>query len=171
MPVGSSLADIEVVKNQITMMLSGEGFQIKEIKDSNTHFNFMTMVGGLPYHIFQNVNRRDSIFVAGNFKITPHQVGLFSRMEQTRKKEFFWNLRISLLTRQSLGDFKIKPKPPEKIEEIFLSSKPVFYDGLTKEKLFSTLFEIHKCSMMVKWMFEEAVGAESETHSLQLFFE
>ncbi|MCW4052757.1 MAG: DUF2299 family protein [Candidatus Bathyarchaeota archaeon] len=165
------MTDIEAVKKQIMMMLSGEGFQIKEIKDSNTHFNLMTMVGGLSYYIFQNVNKRDSIFIAGNFKLAPHQVSLFSRMEQIRRKEFFWNLRISLLTRQGLGDFKIKPKPPEKIEEIFLSSKPVFYDGLTKEKLFSTLFEIHKCSMMVKWMFDEALGAESETSSLQLFFE
>ncbi len=171
MQVGSSLEDIEAVKNRIRSMLSQEGFQIKEIKDANTHFNFMTEVGGLPYHVFQNINKRDNIFISGSFKIAPRQVDSFSKLEHTRKREFFWNLRISLLTRQALGDFKIKPKPPEKIEEIFLSSKPVFYDGLTKEKFFSTLFEIHKCAIMIRWMFEEAVGAESETSSLQLFFE
>jgi hypothetical protein len=171
MQVGSTLENIEVVKNRVKTMLSGEGFQIKEIKDANTHFNFMTVVGGLPYHVFQNINKRDNIFIAGSFKIPPRQVSSYSKMEQTQKKEFFWNLRISLLTRQTLGDFKIKPNPPEKIEEVFLSSKPVFYDGLTKEKFFSTLFEIHKCAMMVRWMFEEAMSAESETSSLQLFFE
>ncbi len=171
MQVGSSLEDVDVVKNRIKTMLSEEGFQIREVKDANTHFNFVTVVGGVPYHIFQNVNKRDSIFISGSFKIASHQIGSYSKMEQTRKEEFFWNLRISLLTRQTLGDFKIKPKPPEKIEEIFLSSKPLFYDGLTKEKFFSTLFEVHKCAVMIRWMFEEAVGAKSETSSLQVLFE
>lgn len=152
------------------IMLNEEGFEFKEIKDPNTYFNLMTTAGGLQYNIFQNVNKRDSVFIAGNVKLAPTQISLYSKLEQSQKKEFFGNLRIALLTRPSLGDFKIKTKPPEYIEEVFLSSKPIFHTELEKEKLFSTLFEMHKCSMMVTWMIEETVGVASRANSLHLFY-
>ena len=168
--VGKRLGDIESVKKKIIIMLNDEGFEFKEIGDPNTHFNLIITAGGLPYNIFQNVNKRDSVFITGSVKLASDQINLYSKMGQSQKKEFFGNLRIALLTRPSLGDFKIKTKPPEYMEEVFLSSKPIFHNELTKERLFSTLFEIHKCSMMVTWMFEETVGVASRANSLHLFY-
>jgi len=168
--MGKRLGDMESIKKKIMIMLNEEGFEFKEIGDPNTHFNLIITAGGLPYNIFQNVSKRDSVFIAGSVKLSSDQIILYSKMEQSQKKEFFGNLRISLLTRPSLGDFKIKTKPPEYIEEVFLSSKPIFHTELEKETLFSTLFEIHKCSMMVTWMFEETVGVASRANSLHLFY-
>ena len=165
-----SLSNIDIVKGKIADWLREEGFQFKEVDDSNAYFNLMTIVGGKPYHIFQNRGKKDSVTVVSNLEFSPEQIKLFSKIDQAEKQSFFCNLRIALLARQSLGDFKIKPKPPEQIEQIFISSKPIYYDALTKGNLISTLYDIHKSVMMAVWLLEEATGAPSGTTGLQSMY-
>lgn len=165
-----SLSNIDIAKGKIADWLREEGFQFKEVDDSNAYFNLMTIVGGKPYHIFQNKGKKDSVTVVSNLEFSPEQIKLFSKIDQAEKQSFFCNLRIALLARQSLGDFKIKPKPPEQIEQIFISSKPIYYDVLTKSNLISTLYDIHKSVMMAVWLLEEAAEAPSGTTGLQSMY-
>lgn len=161
---------IEAAKSKIAGWLREEGFQFKEIEDSNAHFNIMTQIGGKAYHIFQNKSKIDSITIASNHKFSSEQIEKFSKIKKEEKKLFFNNLRIALLARQALGDFKIKPKPPEQIEQIFLSSKPIFYDGLTKNRFISMLHDVHKSAMMTIWILEETIDDISETTGLQSMY-
>lgn len=165
-----SLSSIDIVKGKIVDWLREEGFQFKEVDDSNAYFNLMTIVGGKPIHIFQNRGKKDSVAVISNLEFSPEQTKLFSKIGKAEKQSFFCNLRIALLARQSLGDFKIKPKPPEQIEQVFISSKPIYYDELTKSNLISTLYDIHKSVMMAVWLLEEATGAPSGTTGLQSMY-
>ncbi len=165
-----NLGNVDTVKGKITDWLREEGFQFKEVDDSNAYFNLITMVGGKPYHIFQNRGKMDSVTVASNLELTPGQIKLFSQIAKAEKQLFLCNLRIALLTRQSLGDFKIKPKPPEQIEQIFLSSKPIYYDELRKGSLISTLYDTHKSAMMAIWLLEEVIGTPSTAASLQSMY-
>ena len=170
MNAGRTLSSIESTKAKIIQGLNDEGFPVKEIADSNAHFNLRTTLGGRSYSIFQSKNKKDSVLVACTLRLTPEQIELYSKLKGEDKQSFFWNLRIALLTRQSVGDFKVKPGSPAHFEEVFISSKPVYYDGLTKDKFFSILYEIHKSAMMVTWMLEETTGAPSREEGLQIIY-
>jgi hypothetical protein len=161
---------VETAKGKIIGWLREEGFQFKEVEDSSAHFNIVTQVGRRAYHVFQNRGKIDSVTIASNLQFSNEQIDKFLKLNKEDKRSFFSNLRIALLARETLGDFKVKPKPPEQIEQVFISSKPVYYDGLTKDKFISTLYDIHKSSMMTLWLLEETIGDISETLGLQSMY-
>jgi hypothetical protein len=63
-------------------------------------------------------------------------------------------LRLALLRNNELGDFQIKPDPPNDIAEVFVASRRIFYDTLTKDKLISIIQIVYKEVMMIVWMLE-----------------
>ena len=161
---------VETAKGKIVGWLREEGFQFKEIKDASAYFNIVTQVGRRAYHIFQNKGKIDSVTIASNLQFSNEQIDRFLKINRKEKRSFFSNLRIALLARETLGDFKVKPKPPEQIEQVFLSSKPIYYDGLTKDRFISTLYDVHKSTMMTLWLLEETIDDISETTGLQSMY-
>lgn len=160
----------QLAKAKITRWLKEEGFEAKALKSKHTYFNLITKMGGDPYNIFQSKNKRDSVIISCRLRLTSEQKSLFSKMNKSEQRSFVWDLKMALLTRSSVGDFKLRPKPPLSMEAVFISSKPIYYDGLSKNTLFSTLFDIHKSAMMVQWMLEETSGATVSTKDVQSMY-
>ena len=84
---------------------------------------------------------------------TEEQLKLLKDMDEKKRQEFFWELRLALLKNNELGYFQIKPNPPHDIREVFISSRRLYYDGLTKDRLMTTI----KAIFMVIWMLEQKV--------------
>jgi hypothetical protein len=164
------LKNSQFTKAKIIRWLKEEGFEAKELKGKHTYFNLITKMGGDPYNIFQSRNKKDSVIVSCKLRLTSEQKSLFAKMDKSDRRSFIWDLKMALLTRSSVGDFRILPKAPLSMEAVFISSKPLYYDGLTKTALFSTLFDIHKNAMMVQWMLEETSGATVPTKDVQSMY-
>ena len=151
---------IKEVKKKVLTWLKEEKLSPEEILDPNVHFNFGIKVSGSPLHVVQSVYNSDSIFVAANLILTSMQLDLLNKMSKNKRRKFFWTLRLALVSNNSVGDFLIKPNPPEDVREIFISSKRIYYDALTKDRLLSTIYDIYKTIMMTIWMLEQ----EAENH-------
>jgi len=160
---------IENVKKKIDW-LTVEGYQPEDVSDKDLQalFNILAKVaGGHPYHIVQKKDKQDCFFIACNLVLTPQQLSLLAKMGKEKRWSYFWNLRLRLLTHQNLGDFEIKPNPPKRVTEIFISSKPIYYDALTKNRVISTLIDVYKSTMMAIWMLEQTAGVPvSSTESM-----
>ena len=148
------------VKEKVLNWLKEEALSPEEVSDPNAYFNFGIKVAGKPLHVVQNVRSLDSIFVGANLVLTPPQLSLLKKnMDEKKRQEYFWDLRLALLTNSELGDFQIKPNPPDDVREVFISSKRVFYDTLTKDVLIHTIHNVYKAVTMVVWMLERYAGA------------
>ena len=147
---------VKEVKEKVLNWLKEEAFSPEEISDANAYFNFNIKVAGRPLHVLQNVRSIDSIFAGANLVFTPPQLSLLKNsMDKKKRQEFFWDLRLALLGKTELGDFEIKPNPPDDVREVFISSKRIFYDALTKDRLIHAIGSVYKNVTMVVWMLEE----------------
>ena len=150
---------IGATKQKILTWLREEAFSPEEMPDPNAHFNFGIKVAGSPLHVVQKVHTVDSIFVGANLVLTPDQLDLLGEsMDGKKRQEFFWDLRLALLSNSELGDFQVKPNPPHDVREVFITSRRVFYDALTKDRLILAIQTVYKAVMMVVWMLERYAG-------------
>jgi len=156
---------VKETKEKVLGWLKEEVLSPEEISDPHAFFNFGISVGGLRFHVVQNVRSVDSIFVGGNLVLPEEQSQLLrEKMDEKKRQEFFSDLRLALLTNSEIGDFQIKPSPPDDIREVFVASKRVFYDALTKDRLVSAIHAVHKAVIMAVWMLESHSGiATSKT--------
>ena len=149
---------IETIKNRITQWFQEEGFNPTEITDPNAHFNIVVTVANLPFNVVQDIRKRDSFFVGTRVTFTNNQLASFRRLSREKKQSYTWNLRMELLKNPGLGNFEIRHNPPKDISEVFISSRPIFYDAITKDKVISTIHTIFKAAMMTIWKLEEISG-------------
>lgn len=158
-----SKTSIEVIKKKIIDWLNAEKFRHEEVSDQNAYFNIVVYVSNLGFNTIQRRDREDSIFIGTNLNFTPQQITLLKEMNTPKKQSYFWTLRMRLLNSPTLASFEIRPNPPEEVRTVFISSKPIFYDGLSKGKLFSILFDVHKAVIMTIWLLEQISGATTSS--------
>lgn len=142
--------------------LEEEGLSPTETTDPNASFNLGIKAAGMPLHVVQSTRRNDSIIAAINLVLTEGQLNLLrSKMDESKRLVFFWDLRISLVRNNELGDFGIRPSPPNNIREVFISSKPIYYDELSKSKLMSAIRVVYRAANEVVWLLETHAGANA----------
>jgi hypothetical protein len=138
--------EIKRVRDKIGRWLQEENLSPSEALDPQALFNFHIQPGNL--NVVQMVDWRDSIVVGTNVLLGPLSAKI-NQLNRERKQEFFWDLSIELLKNEAIGDFDIKPNPPENVREVLLKSKPIFYDGLTKDRLMNTIYSMNKVMIMI----------------------
>ncbi len=159
------------VREKVLNWLKEEGLSPEEMEDPNAYFNFNVNVGGRPFNVVQNVLSLDSLFVTANLVFTPDQLTLLeNKMNKKKRKEYFWDLRLALLKNSDLGDFDIKPNPPDDVREVFIYSKKIFYDALTKHKLLQAIHSAYKAYVMVIWMLERHADQPSPKEKKRALF-
>jgi hypothetical protein len=83
---------------------------------------------------------------------------IIKRMNPEKKTALFWDLRLSLVSNSELLDFQIESDTQEDIKAIGMSSRPIFYDAMTKDRLFSSIFGITRAVLMIMWMIQKYAG-------------
>lgn len=150
---------IEETKKRIMNWLNEENYSPTEVADSNAYFNFSAKVGRLSCNVVQNIRKLDSFVVGVNFNFSSEQIELLQKMGKKRRQEFFWDLRLALIRNNELGEFAVKPNPPENVKVVFISSRPIFYDALSKDRLVSGIHLILRTVWMIVWMLERYAGS------------
>ncbi|RZN42943.1 MAG: DUF2299 domain-containing protein [Methanophagales archaeon ANME-1-THS] len=139
---------IKLVKDKIGRWLREENIFPQEALDPQAQFNFYVQHGTLNVNIVQKVDWHDSIVVGTHVILGP----LSSKIDQLdyeKKQEFFWDLSLELLKNGDIGDFDITPDPPDNVREVLIKSRPIFYDGLTKDRLMNTMYAMFKAMIMI----------------------
>ncbi len=151
---------IREVGEKVLNWLEEEGLSPEEVNDPDAHFNFNVNVAGHPFVVVQNLLSLDSVFVGANLVFTSDQLTLLEKkMNKKKREEYFWDLRMVLLENGELGDFEIKPNPPDDVREVTICSKRIFYNTLTKDTLIHAIHNVYKAALMVIWMLERHAGA------------
>ena len=101
-------------------------------------------------NIIFNKDKNDSLMVGAQPKFTQLDIQTFSMLPHDKRSEFFQDLRYTLLKINI--EYVVYPSPPSKIEFVQIM-KPVYFDGLTKGKLFNTTLLVRRAIELTKWCF------------------
>ena len=153
-----STENVMKTKEKIMSWLKEEACSPEEKSDPNAYFNISVKVGNLGCHVIQPVQKIDSIIAVLRLSLPPEQLALLKGMDLEKKKALFWDLRLSLLNNSELLDFGIEADSPEDIKAVSISSKPVFYEELTKPKLFSAIYAVTRATLIVIWTIQKYAG-------------
>lgn len=147
------------MKEKIIGWLKEEACLPTENKDPNAFFNISAKMGNASCNVVQDAPRPDSIFVFVNLLLTKEQLDLFRKIMNVEKRQnYFWNLRLALASNAGIGFFEIRPTPPENIESIFIASRRLYYDSLTKEKIMNAMISVLTAAHISIWMMEQHAG-------------
>lgn len=153
-----SSESIKDTKEKILNWLKEEALSPQENADPQAYFNITVKMGNMGCNIVQDVRHSDSFFIGANLVFGAEQQTLLKGMGTQRINNFLWDLEMSLIRNNQLGDFQIKPKPPEDIQAIFISSRRIYYSELTKGNLVFAINVVLRALMMAIWMLEKHAG-------------
>ncbi len=150
--------EINKTKQKIMDWLKEEGFAAEEKQDPNAYFNIQASKSGMGVNVVQNPPFNDSIFIAGNIAVAPEQQALLKSRSRDKREDFIWDLQMTLAANIELGDFALKPNPPDDIQIIFVSSRRIYYDELTKGKLLTSINIVIKNVLLTIWKLQRFLG-------------
>lgn len=123
--------------------LREEDFQPQELELANDFWAFRVNVWGTTLFVSQNTHCVDSIAVWGVWKMNESEQDLLmNRMDETERNELLQELVLWTATNNAILYFFVRPDPPKEITEIEISSRRLYFDSLSKEKVMNALFDV-----------------------------
>jgi len=127
---------IEGVGKRIEKWLIDEAFQISKVADENAYFSYkVTKDGGMTLSVLQPQNKTDSILVVGDISLTDEDQKKLATIPEKERRVMLSDLTMDLLTTQCRWQFI----PPTEAWETIRVLRPIFYDGLSKDRFFETV--------------------------------
>ena len=141
-------ANPENVEGQIQKWLWEEGFQVRKVPDGYATFRYLASKDRLPkFSVGQPSRKPDSIVVESGFSFRGIDKASLAKVFD-RTENLSWDLRLQLTSKGFF--YKIQPPDPQSNNPggIFLA-KTIYYDGLSKDKLLDTTFQVLNTTIFV----------------------
>jgi hypothetical protein len=161
---------VAIVNEKVLNWLKEERLSPEVQTDPQTYFNIKISIDSRSLHVVQPLILKDAIYVGIGLSLTSQQQDILRTMGKEKRQEYFWELLLELLKNNELGDYQIKPKPPEDVRDIRISSRRIYYDGLTKDALLKAILVVYKAANMVLWIMERVAGAPIPRSSAPSFY-
>ncbi len=143
------------IEKQVQNWLSDEGLFRQKVPDDNTNFHFMiNYPEGHVLDVIQPKGKNDMVLIACMTNVAPEHQSEIRKLSNTKREEFMWDLRF-LLNSQSV-DFQMQH--PDNVLQNFLITEEIFEDGLSKDRLISTVKKIFRAKMQGIWKIQKQFG-------------
>ena len=153
----------EEVEKRIREWLEAEGIFREKFPDRNAQFHLIAELppgSGRKVHIVQPPRKGDLIIIVSTMVVDDSRRERLRQMKRRKKNDFMWSLRFGLLFREDSSEMMPNAANVERIQV----TRPIYYDGLTKNALMEAMQENWKCHLFIDWMFqrrfEEALPTE-----------
>jgi hypothetical protein len=152
---------IKETKEKILNWLKDEGLSPQENNDPKAYFSISIKFGdmGLGCTIFHDIRFPDCLFVAVNLCLPEDRITLYRNMTNQKKNDLLWDLRMTLIREAEVGSFQPKFGSSNELQSVFLCSRKMYYEELTKSKLMFTVLSIMRIATMIIWIVEKAEGS------------
>ena len=147
------------IENKIQKWLSDEGLFRQKVPDDNANFHFMiNYPEGHVLDIIQPKGKDDMVLIACATNVSPEHQTEIRKLNTEKKEKFMWEFRF-LLNNQFV-DFQLQH--PENILQSFLITDEIFEDGLSKDRLISSVKKIFRAKLQGIWKIQMEFGVEEE---------
>jgi len=153
------------IENRIQKWLSDEGLFRQKVPDENTNFHFIiNYPEGHVLDVIQPKGKEDMILIACATNVSPEHQAEIRKLSAKKRENFIWDLRF--LLNNQLVDFQLQH--PENILQNFVITEEIFEDGLSKDRLISTVKKIFRAKLQGIWKIQMEFGiGEDGSESIQ----
>lgn len=114
----------------------------------------MLRQGTPPFSVLQLEDKKDNIVVVGIINLGKDMQKMLSTMQNKERQTFLWNLRKDLL----LANCGFQFSPNLTSFTSIQVNKPIYYDSLSKNKLFEIVQSIVNMLLLIIWSLQQALG-------------
>lgn len=115
----------------------------------NTLFNYLvTLPSEIEVNIIQSSHRKDSICVSSILTFSADQTEKLKQKKNPEKAKIFSKIRFKLAPVDVTLEFK---------DNKIVASQMIFYDGLTKDRLFKTIADMDKAYTLLDLILQKAL--------------
>lgn len=147
------------VENKVQKWLSDEGYFRQKVPDDNTNFHFIiNYPDGHVMDIIQPKGKEDLIVIGCATNVSPEHISEINTLPDDKKEKFIWDFRF-LLNGQFV-DFQLDH--PNNILQSFVITEEIYEDGLSKDRLISSIKKIFRAKLQGIWKIQQKFGVIDE---------
>ncbi len=150
------------IEDNVQKWLSDVGVFRQKVPDDNTNFHFMiNYPEDNVMDVMQPKQSSDLVVIGCATNVSVEHLTEMRNLSPKKREDFIWDLRFMINT---LGvDFQLQH--PDNILENFLVTAEIFEDGLSKDKLISTLKTVFRAKIMCVWKIQRKFGYSEDGKS------
>lgn len=147
------------IENKVQKWLSDEGFFRQKVPDDSANFHFIiNYPEGHILDVIQPKGKEDMVLIACATNVSPEHQTEIRKLKLEKKMNLIWEFRF-LLNNQFV-DFQLQH--PENILQSFLITDEIFEDGLSKDRLISSVKKIFRAKLQGIWKIQMEFGMYEE---------
>jgi len=147
------------IENKVQKWLSDEGLFRQKVPDENANFHFViNYPEGHILDVIQPKGKEDMVLIACATNVSPEHQTEIRKLKPEKKDEFIWEFRF--LLNSQFVDFQLQH--PENILQSFLITDEIFEDGLSKDRLISSVKTIFRAKLHGIWKIQMEFGMYEE---------
>ena len=147
------------IENKVQKWLSDEGYFRQKVADDNTNFHFIiNYPEGHVLDVIQPKGKDDLIVIGCATNVSPEHLSKIRKLSGEKREKFIWDFRF-LLNKQFV-DFQLDH--PDNILQGFVITEEIYEDGLSKDRLISTVKKIFRAKLQGIWKIQMKFGIPEE---------
>jgi len=151
------------IENKVQKWLSDEGFFRQKIPDDNTNFHFIiNYPDDHVMDVIQPKGKEDLIVLGCATHVSPEHVSKISSLSDEKREDFIWDFRF--LLNDHFVDFQLDH--PNNILQSFVITEEIYEDGLSKDRLISTVKKIFRAKLQGIWKIQRKFGVTEEEQNI-----
>jgi hypothetical protein len=151
----SKMVQIGEVGERLEEWLEAEGFNVWKFADDDSRFSFkVTRDECPPLLVLQPQSKVDSLLVRCDVRLADKGQEKLLALPEKEREFMLFDLRMVLLSTECRCQFV----PSSRSWKAIRVSKPVFYDGLTKDRFFETVDTVARAVSLVTLTFQWKFG-------------
>lgn len=151
--------EMKNLENKIQKWLSDEGLFRQKVPDENSNFHFLIHYPeGHVMDVIQPKGKMDMVIIGCATNVSKEHLDEMNKMSLKDREDFIWDFRFSL--NNYSVDFQIQH--PQNVLNNFIVTKEIFEDGLTKDKLISTIKKIFRAKIQGVWRIQKKFGVHEK---------
>ena len=153
---------IDLVKkldDKVQKWLSDVGIFRNKMPDDNTNFHFII---NYPEEnvmdVIQPKGNPDLVVIGCATNVSPEHSSEMRALSDSKRNDFIWDFRYML--NGNGVDFQLSH--PGNVLESFLITAEIYEDGLTKDRLISTIKQVFRAKIQCVWKIQQEFGMGNE---------
>lgn len=146
------------VRKKIISWLNEEKIEFKERKEPKARLVLDLDFNGFHTSLIQDEESADSIYLTMNITLPEDQMKEFNSLDDSIKKDCILDLVNVFAGNCGLGSFELSPNGALDFREVAIATKNIYYDGLTKDRLFSSISDLIRAYAGISSVLEYHTG-------------
>jgi hypothetical protein len=149
------------IEDNIQKWLSDEGLFRQKIPDQNANFHFIiNYPEGHVFDILQPNGKNDMVLIACATNVSPEHQTEIRLLDLEKRDKFMWEFRF-LLNNHNV-DFQLQH--PDNVLQGFLITDEIYEDGLSKDRLISSIKKIFRAKLQGVWKIQMEFGMQEDSN-------